>query len=185
MIRQRARRMVAKKVPMMKLEYPKHWFLTAALLWALATALFVYLSVSAVEDFSRMFWACVAAVEAPVVFVMFVLPLFTSHAAGAKGLRLRMGVLVRDDVPYEWIRRVDETSLRWGGVRVGIGVRYASITKLLFITSSFRDLVEIEFDSEHRLGGLLKRPVTRIIMSVKSARSAVDLLRERAGLPRE
>jgi len=177
--------MIARKIPVVRLDYPKHWFLVGAMLWAAATSIFIYLSLTSVEPFSRAFWAAVAAVEAPVVFVMFVLPVFTSHAAGAKGLRLRMGVLLREDVPYEWIRSVDETSIRWGGVRVGVGVRYAAITQALFVTSSFRNLIEIELDGEHRLGGLLKRPVRRIVMSVRSAERAAELLRERAELPKE
>jgi len=175
--------MIAKKVPVVKFGYPKHWFATGTALWAVGTLVFAYLGITAVEDFSRAFWLVVAAVEGAGLFHMFVLPLFTSHSAGAKELRLRMGLLLRESIPYDWIKDVGQTAIRWGGVRVGIGVRYAGIMQTLFVTSSFQGLVTIELDQEHRLGGLLKRPVRKVVLSVRSPKPLVDLLRERAGLP--
>lgn len=177
--------MIARKIPVMRIDYPKHWFLLGTVLWALGTAVFLYLSLSAVEDFSKAFWAVVAAAEAPILLYMFVLPLFTAHAAGAKGLRLRMGTMLNETIPYEWIKDIRETSIRWGGVRVGIGIRYAAIMQTLFVTSSFQSLVVIKLDKEHRLGGLIKRPVREIVLSVTSAKPLTGMLRDRAGLPKE
>jgi len=116
------------------------------------------------------------------MFYLFVPPIFTYHIAGAKGLRLRMGLLINETIPYDWIKEVKETSVHWGGVRVGVGVKYAPIMKALFVTSSFRTLVLIRLDQEHRFGMPIKRPVTEIILSVNSASSFIDTIMQRAGM---
>jgi hypothetical protein len=177
--------MTAKKVAPARIDYPKHWFLMGTLVWCVSTIMLVYLAWASVEVSFRIFWIAATVFEGVVLGYLFVLPLFTHHMAGAKGLRLRMGVLVNETIPYEWIRDVRGTAVRWGGVRVGIGVRYSPIMKVLFVTSSFRDLVSVKLDKEHRLGSPFKRPVGEIVLSVSSAGSFIDMMRQRSGLQKD
>jgi len=174
--------MNAKKIPAVRIDYPKYWFVLGTLVWAVSTALLLFLAYDSIEDSTRLFWAAATVFEGIVMFYLFVPPLFTHHYAGAKGLRLRMGVLINETIPYEWVKEVRETSVHWGGVRVGIGVRYAPMMKALFVVSSFRTLVLIRFEDEHRLGRPIRRPVREIILSVNSASSFIDTITEKAGL---
>ncbi len=173
--------MNAKKVQPTRIDYPKHWFLLGTAVWASAAALLGYLAWTSVEGSVMIFWLLMAAFEGVVLGYLFVVPLFTHHMLGAKGLRLRMGLLVNETIPYDWIREVRETSITWGGVRVGVGVRYSPIMKILFVTSAFQSLVAIKLDSEHKLGRPFKRPVQEIVLSVHSASVFMDQLRDRAG----
>ena len=174
--------MTAKKMPAVRVDYPKYWFVLGTFVWIVGTALLLFLTYDSVEDSMRLFWAAATVFVGTLLFYLFVLPLFTHHFAGAKGLRLRMGALINETIPYEWIKEVRETSVHWGGVRVGVGVRYAPMMKTLFVTSSFRTLVLIRFDDEHRLGGLIKRSVKEIVLSVNSASSFIDMITQNAGL---
>ena len=174
--------MNAKKVPATRIDYPKHWFLLWTIVWAVGTAVLLFLAYDSVEESTRIFWSAAAVFVGIIMFYLFVIPLFTFHIAGAKGLRLRMGVLIHETIQYEWIKEVKETSIHWGGVRVGIGVRYAPMMKALFVTSSFRSLVLIRLDKEHRLGRPIRRPVQEIILSVNSASSFIDTITQRAGM---
>jgi hypothetical protein len=174
--------MNAKKTPAVRIDYPKHWFMLGTIVWVVGTAVLTYLAYDSVEDSTKLFWVAATFLEAAIMFYLFVLPLFTHHYAGAKGLKLRMGALINETIPYDWIKEVRETSVHWGGVRVGIGVRYASLMEVLFVTSSFTTLVAIRFDKEHNLGRPIKRPVKEIVLSVKSASSFIDLVRQRAGM---
>jgi len=174
--------MNAKKAPTVRIDYPKHWFAIGTLIWILGTTLLIFLAYDSVEESLRAFWLVAAAFEGIVMFYLFVLPLFTYHIAGVKGLRIRMGLLIRETIPYEWISEVKEASIHWGGVRVGVGVRYAPIMKALFVTSSFRTLVTVKLDEDHRLGGLWKRPVREIVLSVNSASSFIDVIMKRTGM---
>jgi len=176
--------MIAKKVPAVRIDYPKHWFLLGTLVWALGTGMLLYLAYDAVEESIRLFWVAATVFEGIVMFYLFVLPVFTYHIAGAKGLRLRMGALIHETIPYDWIKEVRETSIHWGGVRVGVGVRYAPIMKALFVTSSFRTLVLIKLDEEHRLGSPIKRPVKEIVVSVNSPSAFIDVVMQRTGMER-
>jgi hypothetical protein len=172
--------MNAKKVQPTRIDYPKHWFLLGTAVFASATAVLLYLAWTSIEDVVMIFWVLVAAFEGILLGYLFVVPLFTHHMLGAKGLKLRMGLLVNETIPYEWIREVRETSITWGGVRVGVGVRYSPIMRILFVTSSFQSLVAIKLDKERRLGSPFKRPVQEIVLSVHSASVFMDQLRERA-----
>jgi len=174
--------MNAKKIPAVRIDYPKHWFMLGTFVWAVGTALLVFLAYDSVEESTRLFWVAATVFEGIVMFYLFVLPLFTYHIAGAKGLRLRMGVLINETIPYDWIKEVRETSVHWGGVRVGIGVRYAPMMKALFVTSSFKTLVLIRFEEEHRLGTPIKRSVREIVLSVNSATSFIELITQKAGM---
>ncbi len=184
-IEPRSPKMTAKKVPPTRIDYPKHWFLLGTLVWCVGTTILAYLAWASVEESFRLFWIGATAFEGVLLAYLFVLPLFTHHMAGAKGLRLRMGILVNETIPYEWVCEVRGTAVRWGGVRVGIGVRYSPIMKVLFVTSSFRGLVSVRLDKEHRLGYPLKRPVGEIVLSVSSASAFIDLMRQRSGLERD
>lgn len=174
--------MIAKKLPPTRIDYPKHWFWLGTLVWGAGTLLLIFLAWDSVESSVRLFWILATLFEGILLAYLFVLPLLTHHMAGTKGLRLRMGMLINETIPYDWIREVRETSVQWGGFRVGIGVRYSGIMRVMFVTSSFRDLVAIKLDKEHRLGSPLKRPVSEIVLSVKSASAFMDLIRERTGM---
>ncbi len=173
--------MIAKKVQPTRIDYPKHWFMVGTVAWALVTALMMYLASISIGNAVRAFWIIVGVVEGVLLAYLFVFPLFTHHMLGAKGLRLRMGLSINETIPYEWIKEVRETSVNWGGVRVGIGVRYAPIMRVIFLTSSFQSLVALKLDGEHRLGSPIKRPVEEIVISVYSASHFMDQLRERTG----
>jgi hypothetical protein len=173
--------MVAKKVLPTRIDYPKHWFMLGTIVWGAATAILSYLAWTSIEDTIRLFWILLTAFESILLAYLFVLPLFTHHMMGSKGLKLRMGLLINETIPYDWIKEVRETSVRWGGVRVGVGVRYAPIMKVMFVTSSFQSLVALRLDKEHRLGSPIKRSVEEIVLSVHSAAVFMDQLQDRAG----
>lgn len=177
--------MIAKKVPTVVIGYPKHWFLLGTLSYAAITAVMFYLSISSVDDFTKSFWVVAGGLEGLLGFLFLVPPLFTKHTAGAKALRLRMGLLISEDLPYEWITEVKQLTIPWGGVRVGIGVRYSPIPKILFVTSSFSGLVRLVLDSEHEMGRLWKRPVSEVVLSVSNMPGMMDVLRDRTNLPKE
>jgi len=174
--------MKAKKVPAVRIDYPKGWFLFGAVVWAVGTAVLIFLAYDSVEESMRLFWAAAAVFVGIAMFYLFVPPIFTYHIAGAKGLRLRMGLLINETIPYDWIKEVKETSVHWGGVRVGVGVKYAPIMKALFVTSSFRTLVLIKLDEEHRLGRPIKRRVVEIVLSVKSPSSFIEMIMQKTGM---
>lgn len=174
--------MMARKVPMIKIDYPKQWFLLGTIVWGPLTAMLFYLSWQSVEDFASLFWILAGVFEGVLLFFLIVQPLFTNHIAGAKALKLRMGFLIQEDIPYDWIKEVRQTSIHRGAFRVGIGVRYAPIMKTLFVTSSFQDLVAIKLDSEHRLGKILRKPVVEIVLSVTSSTMFIETIRQRAGM---
>jgi len=176
---------MATKYEAVRIDYPKHWFVMGTMGWALATFALFYLAESSKEDVVRTIWLVVGSAEGVLLGLFFVPPLFTYHLAGEKSLRLRMGLLIDATIPYSWMRQVKETSVRWGGVRVGIGVRYAPITRMLFVTTEFDDLVSIRLDGPHAMGGLLKRQVEELILSVNLRSKLVDLVRSKARLDRE
>lgn len=181
MTRRSRDRMSPTKLEATRVDYPKQWFVLGTIAYAFATVAIVYLGLTAKEDFGRAFWFGFAAIEGVLLFLFLVPSLLTSHLAGEKALRLRMGVLLDATVPYGWIKGVRETSIPRGGLRVGIGVRYSPIPKMLFVTSSFGGLVVLELDGEHVMGRLLKRPVETIIMNVTNSPGFISSVRERAG----
>jgi len=172
--------MNAEKLQTVNIAYPKHWFLIGTLVYSVVTVLLFYLSSSSADDFPRNFWLAMGLLVGIPGFLFIVPPLFTSHLAGSKVLKLKMGFLASYDVPYEWIKEVKQMSIPWGGVRVGIGVRYSPIPRILFVTSSFSDLVRLELDSDHPIGRIWKRPVAEIVLSVSNMTGMMDIVRERA-----
>lgn len=172
--------MTAKKVQPTRIDYPKQWLMFGTFVWAVATTLLAYLALSAMTDVIRAMWIAVGLFEGILLGYLFVPPLFTHHMLGAKGLRLHMGLSINETIPYEWIKEARETSITWGAVRVGVGVRYSPIMKVMFVTSSFQSLVKLKLDKEHRIGSPFKRPVEELVLNVHSATLFMDQLRERA-----
>lgn len=170
--------MTANKVPATRIDYPKHWFVLGTIVWGVGTTILIYLAWSSIEDSVRLFWTILTVFEGVLLAYLFVFPLFTHHMMGTKSLKLKMGLLISETIPYDWIREVRETSVRLGGVRVGVGVRYAPIMKVMFVTSSFQSLVALRLDREHRIGSLVKRPVEEIVLSVHSASAFMDKLQK-------
>ncbi len=171
--------MTAKKVQPTRIDYPKQWFMLGTFVWAVATVLLAYLAWSSISDAIRTLWIIIGLAEGILLGYLLVLPLFTHHMLGVKGLKLRMGLSINETIPYEWIREVRDASITWGAVRVGVGVRYSPIMKVMFVTSSFQSLVRLKLDREHRIGSPFKRPVEEIVLSVYSATQFMDQLKER------
>lgn len=165
-----------------RIDYPKQWFAVAAAVDVAAMAVMLYFAYGSVEQFGRWFWAgCALLICVPLLLVL-VPPMFTCHHAGEKGLRLRMGLLMNATVPYRYIASVGESRVGFGAVMVGIGVRFVAKRKVVFVTSSFRDLVSIRLDGPQQLGGPLRPLVDQVVLSVKDREGFVALVRDRAGL---
>jgi len=178
-------RMPVPEAKVIRIDYPKHWFVIGTIFWAAATTVLFYMAWIATEDITRNFWLAAGVIEGILVFLFFVPPLFTNPTAGQKALRLRMGLLIDAAIPYAWIKGVKETAVNWGGIRVGVGVRYNGITRTLFATTEFSILLSLKLDSSHLIGRLLKRQVQEVVLSVKSTAMLADLLRERIGQQEE
>jgi hypothetical protein len=93
-----------------------------------------------------------------------------------------MGWLINTTIPYAWITNVKETSVHRGALSVGIGVRYFPISKALFVTSSFTNLVVLRLDGEHAIGRIRKRRVEEIVLSVSYIPAMMETVKERANL---
>lgn len=171
--------MTTRKIEAEVIRYPKHWFAVLAVIFE---SILLYLLGTALLDrdtILREFWLVFCPILAGLLFVFLVPPLFTNHLAGDKALRLRMGLLINQSIPYVWIREVKETSVNRGGLRVGIGVRYFSISRLLFITSGFTSVVRLSLDGEHQVGRFWKRRVEDIILSVSDLPHFTEVMRSR------
>ncbi|MBU0684701.1 MAG: hypothetical protein ABIE25_04375 [Thermoplasmatota archaeon] len=176
--------MKAVKSEAVKISYQKRWFALGTATYVAMTAALFYLSESSVEDSIKIFWFAAGLAEGILFFLFIVPPLLTSHLAGDKGLRLHMGLLIDETIPYNWVREIKESSIHWGAVKVGIGVRYSGITRALFVTSSFNNLVVIKLDKEHMIGRVFRKPVSEIVVSVSFAKGFLDAMSQRAGLER-
>ena len=177
--------MRAEKREAIRIDYPKHWFLMGAAMWAVATSLLFYFAETAPTDATRNLWLVIAAVEGVLRFLFFVPPLFTYHLAGEKSLRIKMGLLIDATLPYSWVKEVKQTSVNWGGVRVGIGVRYNSVSKTLWATTEFSNLVSLRLDGTHRFGRLMRSHPEQIVLSVDLPVRLIGLVKEKAGLPED
>lgn len=174
--------MSAVKSETTRINYQKQWFALGTVIYVVVTTVLFYLSESSVENSTRVFWFAAGSIEAVLFFLFIVPPLLTSHLAGDKWLRLHMGLLIDETIPYDWISEIKETSVHWGAVKIGIGVKYSSISKALFVTSSFSNLIAIKLDGEHRMGRLLKRPVSEVVISVSFATGFIQEMSKRTGL---
>ena len=174
--------MTAVKTEPLRIDYPKHWFVIMAIAFESVVAWIFYTAyTNAVGDW-QLIWLVVSPLVGILTGLFLIPPVLTYHLAGEKSLRLRMGLLINDTVPYSWIKEVKQTSVHWGGIRVGIGVRYFPISGVLFVTSSFSNLVTLKLNGEHTIGRLRKRKVEEIVLSVGFAPPVMDALRERTGL---
>jgi len=163
------------------IRYPKHWFAALALVFE---SVLMYWLASALIDpktVLREFWLAFCPIAGALLFLFLVPPLLTDHLAGEKALRLRMGLLINQSIPYEWVMEVKEASVNRGGMRVGIGVRYFPISRLLFVTSGFTSIAKLKLDDEHELGGLRRRSVETVIISVSNLPHFMDVMRSRIG----
>lgn len=174
--------MNARKAEPLMIDYPKHWFFILAVVFEGTLAWLAYTAYANAAGDWKLMWLVVSPVSGILIALFLVPPMFTHHLAGEKSLKLRMGLLINATIPYAWVRQVKHTSVHWGGIRVGIGVRYFHISRILLVTSSFTELVSIKFDEEHIMGGLRKRRVEEVVMSVKHAQPVIEALRERARL---
>ncbi len=171
--------MVPSKNEPVRIDYPKNWFvLMAVIIEAVVVWLFLG-ALGSPEGAWRTFWLVASPIIGAVAFVFLVPPMFTHHLAGEKGLRLKMGWLLDTTVPYAWIKDLKETSVSRGAVRVGIGVRYFGISRVLFVTSSFGNLAKVTLDREHQIGRILKRPVGEIVLSVSYMPAFMETVRAR------
>ncbi|HEX9907305.1 MAG TPA: hypothetical protein VGB78_02415 [Thermoplasmata archaeon] len=173
--------MPAGKNPTITVRYPKRWLLVGTAFWVIITPLSAYLAITSIEDFAKAVFWLIAVSEGIFLFLVAFTPLLTNHIAGELGLKLRMGVLVNETIAYSWIAEAKDTSLNWGSVRVGIGVRYSRRPKTLYITSGFDQMVSLRLDSERLIGGVFKKPVSEIVLNVDSARSFIELVAARKG----
>jgi len=165
-----------------RVDYPKQWFAVGTGIDAVAMATMLWLAHGSIEPFARTMWtACALLICVPLLF-LFVPPMFTAHYVGDKGVRLRMGLLINTTVPYKYIINVSDARVTFGSVMVGIGVKYVSRKKIVFVTASFKDLVSIYLDGPQRIGGPLSPMVQQIVMTVKDKEGFVALIKDRADL---
>ncbi|MBE0517658.1 MAG: hypothetical protein IH630_00325 [Thermoplasmata archaeon] len=168
-----------------KLPYPKTWFVISTIVIAIIVSAMIYLAFDSLETFARYFWIAVAVLVGVPLFLLNIPPIFTDHYQGEKGLRLRMGLLMNSTVPYEWIIGVTDASVKFGSVRIGIGVKYVPKLKTVFVTSSFNDLVTLHLDGPRNLGGIMRPDVEKITLSVKDKEHFVSSVKARAGIVEE
>jgi len=176
---------MASKIDVVRIDYPKRWFAMGTVVWVITTVALFYLASTTKEDFVRWTWYIAGALVGIFLGLFFAPPLFTHNIAGEKSFRIKMGLLADVTIPYTWIRRIRETSVRWGGVRVGIGVRYAPLTKTLFATTEFADLVALKLDGPHVMGRILKRQVAEVVLSASNMQGFIELISKRAGIEPE
>jgi hypothetical protein len=173
--------MAARAVPVVRVDYPKLWFVVGAAVLAAATAYAAWSASDSIEDFGMAFWTGAAAVTGTLMAAFFLPPLFTSHRLGAKGIRVRMGLLIDVTIPYEWVSEVRTTTVKRGAMSFGLGVRYSGITATAFVLSNFTDLIALRLDTEHQLGGFLRPKVSQVVLSVKDPEGTMRVIRERSG----
>lgn len=169
-------------VQTVRVDYPKLWFTLGSAADIAAMVTMLYLAYDSVELFGQAFWAaCALVICVPILLVLFP-PVFTCHYVGEKGLRLRMGLLMNATVPYRYMRGVSDSKVSYGPLMVGVGVKYVPKRKLVFVTSSFKDLVAIRLDGPQQLGSPLRPLVDQVVLSVKDKEGFVALIKDRAGL---
>jgi energy-coupling factor transporter transmembrane protein EcfT len=156
--------------------YPKHWFVLIVLV---VESIVLYLFLAALLDANsilREFWLVLCPLVGGILFLLLVPPIFTNHSITSSVLRLRMGLLIDAEIPTSAIVKVKETSMTRGGLKIGIGVRYLPITRHLFVTSGFGNLVSLKLEEAVPIGKLRKRMVEEIIVNVNFPRGMMDAL---------
>jgi len=171
----------AKKQPTTAIGYTRVWFGLGAIVCTVGIISSIYLAYESLEEFTRAFWMIVGSALA-IFMVVFIIPcLITTHAAGEKGLHLRMGILINATVPYDAIREIAPDTVRWGALTVGIGVRHKQKQRTVFIVSTFKNLVIIRLNRDLKLGGLLGPTVGQIVLSVKDVDSFLSTVASMSG----
>ena len=168
-----------------KIAYPKHWFVLVAVVFE---SILTYLFLAALLDpnsILREFWLAFCPAAGIVVFVLEVPPILTRHSLTSRGFRLRMGLLVNEEIPFEAIGEVKETSITRGGLRIGIGVKYMPVTKQLFVTSGFDNLMSVRLEHPVPMGKLRKHRVEEIILNVSFPRGLLAFLEPKINRPGE
>jgi hypothetical protein len=177
--------MHAEKQPTVAVQYPKVWFGVGAAVCAAGMSLSAYLAYGSIEEFARTFWLVVLTGLA-LILALFIVPcIITAHAAGEKGLHLRMGFLINATIPYDAIREIGPDTIKRGALSVGIGVRHKERKGMVFVVSSFKDLVAIKLNREVRLGGILGPAVGQIVLSVKDVDSFLSTIALMSGAREE
>jgi hypothetical protein len=158
-----------------KVGYAKRWFIVGSVGCAAAIVLALMLASSAKEDFTVIFWLAVAW-SITALLALFPLPcVLTYHLAGERTFRLRMGFIMKLDVPYSIVREVSSGEIKRGILSVGIGVRYNDKTGTLFVVSSFDNIVSLKLREDLRVRAW--RPVVHeIVFSVEDAEDTIELL---------
>lgn len=177
--------MAARAVPVVRVGYPKLWFVVGTVALAAATAYAAWSALVSIEDFGTMFWTGTAVVAGALMGLLFLPPIFTSHRLGAREVRLRMGLLMNVAVPYEWITEVRTTTVKRGTLSFGLGVRYSSVMSTVFALSSTEGLIALRLDSDHDLGGFLRPRVSQVVLSVRDPEGVMSVIRERSAEARE
>jgi hypothetical protein len=168
-----------------KVAYPKHWFV---LLTIVCESILLYLFLTALlraDSVFREFWLVICPLIGACLFVLLVPPIVTSHTIDRDWLRLRMGLLIDERIPLKVISEVRETTTRRGGLKVGVGVRYFPITRQLFVTSGFDNLVSLKLGTEVIVGRLRRNKVDEIVLNVNYSRGFMEALDAARGITRE
>jgi len=176
--------MNARKTQPLRIDYPIHWFVILTIVFESVIVWLFFTAYANAADNWKVLWLVVSPLTGLLIGLFLVPPMLTHHLAGERSLRLRMGLLINETVPYSWIKEVKQTSVHRGGLRVGIGVRYFHISRILFVTSAFSSLVTMKLDGQHDMGRFRKKQVEEIVISVRYASPVIDTLRGRIGVPK-
>lgn len=158
-----------------RIDYAKRWFVVGCAVCLTGIAIAVFLSAISKEDFTTLFWLFVGASFA-VLLLMFPLPcIFTHHVAYETYLRLRMGLVMRVDIPYLAMRSVSRAGIPKGFLSVGVGVRFKAKTGTVYVLSSFDNVIALKLREELKLRAW-RPPICEIILSVADAEETIDLI---------
>lgn len=177
--------MTAAKRRVIEFPYPRYWFAIVALLFFSLSAYLFFFALLDPDAVLRWVWLVLAPALGAYALLFYIPPLFTKHLAGERALRVKMGLLIDAMIPYAVIREVKDTQVHRGGVRVGIGARYFPISRTMFVTSSFSDLVVLRFHDEMLMGRFFKRPVEELVLSVTNRSLFIETVKVKAGLMKE
>ena len=163
------------KLETVTIGYARRWFAVTCAICAAAIVVALFLAIDSLEDFTTGFWLAVAASVA-VFLILFPLPcMFTHHTAGERFLRLRMGLLMKVDIPYLAIREVSRTRVYRGFLSVGLGVRFKPKTGVVHVVSSFDKVISLKMKSELKLRAW-RPPIHEMVLSVDDVDTAIDFI---------
>lgn len=177
--------MTAAKKRVVEFGYPRFWFVVLAVVFESLSAYLFLFALLDPDAVLREVWLALGPAIGVAAFLFLVPPLFSKHLAGERALRLKMGLLIDATIPYAVIKEVRDTNVHRGGIRVGVGVRYFPISRAMFVTSSFSDLVMIRFHDEMLIGRLTKKPVEELVLSVNNKSLFIETVKIKSGLIKE